>query len=377
MILLAVVLFHRSAIVADDVPVSAGESPDAFVEELQAVASAWRKDRHLFDNVRIKGRTLPRGEQFTICMYDGKRRLDLEVHSVEEGVGLHEVHRLNDGQHYYLLNHESLAISPLDDPETKWRDSLAFYYGQEMPFLDEGLQTVGEFCDWLGDAVRGTGPFQGHGNVFASPNENITIGEESGLIVLRYHDTKDIEAEGGRNFVIKLDPSRNCQMVHLTEYVRSPPTQAKDWVYRRVVNTEYTELLPGVFFPKRGTATDEQTGTLAKEQNSTGLNRNSMEVDSVEFGSFDVPDGYFTFASLSVRQGFSVRDERVSPPASYIYGEAPLSQTALEAMVAEGRELPDGVQRGSGAGRMLLICNGIGVLLMGIVVIVMRMRRSK
>ncbi|MCA9017684.1 MAG: hypothetical protein KDA77_20340, partial [Planctomycetaceae bacterium] len=124
---------------------------DSFMKELERIRDHYREQNRVPPNAFVRGVINPGNRKFTLVTRNGKMRLDMDV-LIPGANGTSErrtVHRLNDGQNFYVANNDGLAINNLDHFVSNWRSSLASeIYHFYMPDLD-GIKPVDEYCDYL------------------------------------------------------------------------------------------------------------------------------------------------------------------------------------------------------------------------------------
>jgi len=350
--------------------VSTATDSAAVVRELAQIKAAYLEGNKLFQNMRVRGQMDKERLPFVLTIYNGKARFDEEV--FDGNGGQVPSYRLNDGTNYFLLNDVQLGILPLKDFINQWRVSCSSFYRFQLPWV-AGPKTVDEYCDFVTSSVEGTGYFEGKPQ-FRTSDLTLTITRADNLITIAYGDEAKIKAEGGQLMAITLDSSKNYQMVRSLEVQGSYPGNPT-WSYRREVVSTLKEIAPEIYFLGSGTCVIEESGDIAVRNNRAPKSETSVEITGVEFGDFQLEPDIFDIHKLPVWKGMPVHDERLEPPANYLYGGGPLDEAAMSRAIQTG---PKRVTADSGKNSRLLwiIASNAAAVLVAVLLIIQQRRRA-
>ncbi len=348
--------------------VSTATDTAAVVRELAQIKSAFLEGNKLFQNMRVRGQMDKERLPFVLTIYNGKARFDEEV--FDGNGGQVPSYRLNDGTNYFLLNDVQLGILPLKDFINQWRVSCSSFYRFQLPWV-AGPKTVDEYCDFLTSSIEGTGYFEGKPQ-FRTSDLTLTITRADNLVTIAYGDEGKIKVDGGQLMAITLDSSKNYQMVRSLEVQGSYPGNPT-WAYRREVVSTLKEIAPEIYFLGSGTCVIEESGDIAVRNNRAPKSETSVEITGVEFGDFQLEPDIFDIHKLPVWKGMPVHDERLEPPANYLYGGGPLDEAAMSRAIQTG---PKRVTTDSGKTTRLfwIMASNIAAVLVAALLIIQQRR---
>ena len=301
---------------------------DAVVEKLHAMRDVYSEMASDLKAFYVTGKVVPGDLRFTIAVEDGKWRLDRETFGLDEKKVT--IVRLYDGENFFRVNQDAVGVLSPDDVEKEIREDSVILYSLFMCPVYEGLSTPSEVCAFYSDAILGRGQFDE--SYYAPGRRILCLEENDGLITL---DDPERE-EGGTSGVSQtcvLDSKYDFSVVQF-DRTRWGMSDGKEvWRDTLHVETEYMEVLPGLFFVKSGRYSKVTSGERAIESNTAGTNEYTLRIDEVRLVDLDLPERYFDIHSLGIDNGTLVQDARFTPNRFYVYGNTPLDGDFLSSSV--------------------------------------------
>lgn len=310
---------------------TADSAPEKIVAILGDAAASYDAGQASCRDVRVTGHFEPENLKFSLTIQGAKHRWDEQVINLKnEKV---DIFSLNDGKNYFLLNDGYLGIESIKDFDQKWRDSAHGFYDFQMPMVDEGRQTVSEFCRWLIEGIGSTGRFSGE---HPFQEKGILRVSEGDSLVIQFRDEKLVRETGGLFFKVTLNAAMNHVMTSFFYAEHSPDSAV--YHYERETTSTYREVAPSIFALLRGTTSIREYGSAADETGRAGSRQIGVQIDEFEFGDFPVAPESFDIHSLPIGVGVRVHDERTDPAVDYTYATGPFDEQVLDAAASVSRE---------------------------------------
>ncbi|HEV3299980.1 MAG TPA: hypothetical protein VG055_10075 [Planctomycetaceae bacterium] len=271
----------------------------------------------------------PQWRLFSEVRRNGKGRVEEEV---TQDIGGHQrtvkSYRLTQGDELYLLNGAELAgnvalyILPLARINDPWFDLPdGFTQCVAVPNF-ENMAPVEMVC-----------------RVHIARLKNKTFfGNEKGLELRCYEEEGRMVVEvvglaiNPRHALTLVkfwvDPRIGYQLVKKEVHSGEPGGAL---YYEEQGEVEYSQLAPGVYFPKRGKLTITNLGTLELRDGGAGWGIRQFEVTSVALGDFKFNERFFDPESLPLTAGTLVQDQRSNPPVTFTYQGPSLTEALASA----------------------------------------------
>jgi hypothetical protein len=271
----------------------------------------------------------PQWRLFSEVRRNGNGRVEEEV---TQDIGGHQrtvkSYRLTQGDAVYLLNGAELAgnvafyILPLARINEPWFDLPdGFTQCAAVPNF-ENMAPVEMVCRVHIARLEGKTFFGGEKSL-----ELRCYGDEGRMVVAVVGlATNPRQARTLVKFWV--DPRIGYQLVKKEVHSGEPGGALS---YEEQGEVEYSQLAPGVYFPKRGKLTITDLGTSELRDGGAGWGIRQFEVTSVALGDFKFNERFFDPESLPLTPGMLVQDQRSNPPVTLTYRGPSLSEALASA----------------------------------------------
>ena len=335
-------------------PVSApGPEADQVVAVLERIKAGYVAASAPLENVRTRGRfsrvikpwkpadgeqteqsmPTPDWHPFFLVERGSKRRYELEYRILGAVPSTGKVNVVMNQDGIFKLDERQMFILNLKRSKSDWSDIAVGPYSETLAYDGRRYGPIDVVCDALIETARGRGDTD-----WTKSHWTLRCREEKGqILVEQLHYGELPEGRLRHTFSFAVDPKRGFRTTRFNRRWGGPG-QNLDYEERREVQID--EILPGVFFQRRGRHFVRNLGKAPEKEATAGWALAQFVVDDIAVGDFDYDDKNFSVESLPIPKGADVEDRRVDPPLHLKFGEAPLNEQILQAAQRSRIDVP-------------------------------------